>query len=74
MELGEAIHLPTLALPPAQKYPTPSLSLPEAEIPSYKPLVVPPNNLSPPVGVPTILEEAIQEEEQSRKERVHRHS
>ena len=48
MELGEAIHLPTLALPPAQQYPTPSLSLPEAEIPSYKPLVVPPSDLRKP--------------------------
>lgn len=51
MELGEAIHLPTLALPPAQQYPTPSLSLPEAEIPSYKPLVVPPSDLEAPEGV-----------------------
>ena len=48
MEIGEAIHLPTLALPVAQQYPTPSLSLPEAEIPSYKPLVVPPSDLRKP--------------------------
>merc|ERR1712139_100546 len=34
--------------PPAQQYPTPSLSLPEAEIPSYKPLVVPPSDLRKP--------------------------
>ena len=45
---GEAIHLPTLALPPAQQYPTPSLNLPTAEIPSYKPLVVPPSDLRKP--------------------------
>ena len=50
MEIGEAIHLPTLALPVAQQYPTPSLSLPEAEIPSYKPLVVPPSDLREPKG------------------------
>ena len=48
MELGEAIHLPTLALPPAQQYPTPALDLPTAEIPSYKPLVVPPSDLRKP--------------------------
>ena len=45
---GEAIHLPTLALPPAQQYPTPALDLPTADIPSYKPLVVPPSDLRKP--------------------------
>ena len=47
----DSIHLPTLSLPPAQQYSTPSLDLPKADIPSYKPLVVPPNNLKPPDGV-----------------------
>ena len=46
--LGEAIPLPILALPPAQRYPTPTLNLPTAEIPSYKPLVVPPSDLRKP--------------------------
>ena len=46
--LSEAIPLPTLALPPAQQYPTPALNLPTAEIPSYKPLVVPPSDLRKP--------------------------
>ena len=45
---GEAIHFPTLALPPAQQYPTPTLDLPTADIPSYKPLVVPPSDLRKP--------------------------
>ena len=45
---GEAIHLPTLALPPVQQYPTPALDLPTADIPSYKPLVVPPSDLRKP--------------------------
>ena len=49
--LGEAISLPTLALPPAQQYSTPSLNLPTADIPSYKPLVVPPSKLKAPDGV-----------------------
>ena len=48
MELGEPIHLPTLALPLDQQYPTPSLDLPKADIPSYKPLVVPPSDLRKP--------------------------
>ena len=45
------MELPTLALPPAQQYPTPKLNLPTADIPSYKPLVVPPSDLKPPKGV-----------------------
>ncbi len=48
--MKEAIHLPTLALPPAQQYPTPALDLPTADIPSYKPLVVPPSDLRRPEG------------------------
>ena len=48
MELEDGIHLPTLALPPAQQYPTPALNLPTADIPSYKPLVVPPSDLRKP--------------------------
>ncbi len=69
------MNLPSISLPDATgipgaiELPRPIIEEPEAQLPSYKPLVVPPNNLSPPVGVPTILEEAIQEEEQSRKER-----
>ena len=69
------MELPSINLPDASgmpgviQLPRPIIKEPTAKLPSYKPLVVPPNNLSPPVGVPTILEEAIQEEEQSRKER-----
>ncbi len=48
MELGEPIHLPTLALPLDQQYPTPALDLPTADIPSYQPLVVPPSDLRKP--------------------------
>jgi hypothetical protein len=51
IDLGEAIQLPTLALPPTQIYQTPSLDQPVADIPSYKPLVVPPSDLEPPKGV-----------------------
>ena len=57
MGLGEAIHLPTLALPPAQSYPTPSLPLPTADVPSYEPLVVPPQDLRRPEGTKEVQTE-----------------
>ena len=39
------MDLPTLKLPPAQKYETISIPLPTADVPYYKPLVVPPSDL-----------------------------
>lgn len=38
-------------LPEAPVLPPPVLEVPRAEIPRYKPLVVPPSNLQPPPGV-----------------------
>ena len=43
--------LPYLALPEAPLLPPPILDVPKAELPSYKPLVVPPNTLRPPPGI-----------------------
>ena len=43
--------LPYLALPKAPLLPPPILEVPKAELPSYKPLVVPPNTLRPPPGI-----------------------
>ena len=43
--------IPYLVLPEAPIMPPPILEVPKAEIPSYKPLVVPPNTLQPPPGV-----------------------
>lgn len=43
--------LPSYTLPEALEIPAPVLELPQAEIPSYTPLVVPPNTLRPPPGV-----------------------
>ena len=43
--------LPYLALPKAPLLPPPILEVPKAELPSYKPLVVPPNTLQPPPGI-----------------------
>jgi len=51
MNLGEPPVLPVLTLPEAPQLPRPVLEVPRADLPSYKPLVVPPNDLRPPPGV-----------------------
>ena len=48
----EAIPVfPYLELPEAPGLPGPILDLPRADLPSYKPLVVPPSALRPPPGI-----------------------
>ena len=48
----EAIPVfPDLLLPEAPGLPGPILDLPRADLPSYKPLVVPPSVLRPPPGI-----------------------
>ena len=49
--LGEIPLLPHIYLPDTQTLPRPTLSIPTADIPSYKPLVIPPSNLKAPDGV-----------------------
>ncbi len=51
MDLGEPPVLPSLRLPEPLLLPRPVLEVPRADIPSYKPLVVPPSDLRPPPGV-----------------------
>ena len=51
MNLGEPPALPVLKLPEPLALPRPVLEVPRAELPSYKPLVVPPNDLRPPPGI-----------------------
>ena len=51
MEWSEPPILPSLLLPEAPIMPAPVLEVPRAQIPSYKPLVVPPSDLRPPPGV-----------------------
>ena len=51
MEWANPPSLPTLLLPEAPNLPAPVLEVPRADIPSYKPLVVPPNTLQPPPGI-----------------------
>lgn len=51
MEWANPPSLPSLLLPDAPNLPVPILEVPRADIPSYKPLVVPPNTLRPPPGI-----------------------
>ena len=51
MDLGAPPVLPVLRLPEAPLLPRPVLEVPRAELPSYKPIVVPPSDLRPPPGV-----------------------
>jgi len=51
MDLGEPMLLPTMALPEPPRMPVPILEVPDALVPSYKPIVVPPSDLRPPPGV-----------------------
>ena len=47
----QEVVIPTLIIPPIEKYETISIPLPTADIPFYIPLVVPPSDLEAPEGV-----------------------
>ena len=51
MDLGEPPALPYVALPEPLALPVPILEVPDAYVPSYKPIVVPPNALRAPPGI-----------------------
>ena len=51
MDLGAPPVLPVMRLPEPLVLPRPVLEVPRATLPTYKPLVVPPNDLRPPPGV-----------------------
>ena len=51
MEWVTPPKLPSLLLPNAPNLPIPILEVPRADVPSYRPLVVPPNTLRPPPGI-----------------------
>ena len=57
-----SLNLPTQVLPNPPNLPKPILSVPTADIPSYQPMVAPPGELRPPVGVPREGEEGVTEE------------
>ena len=48
---SQKVVIPTLIIPPIEKYETISIPLPTADIPFYIPLVVPPSDLEAPEGV-----------------------
>ena len=51
MDLGEPPALPYMTLPEPPVLPVPILEVPNAHVPSYKPIVVPPSTLKAPPGV-----------------------
>ena len=51
MNLGEPPLFPSITLPEPLQLPVPILEVPRADIPYYKPLVVPPSDLRPPPGI-----------------------
>lgn len=51
MDLGEPPVFPSITLPEPVQLPTPILEVPRADLPSYKPLVVPPSDLRAPPGI-----------------------
>lgn len=65
--------IPYLAIPEAPFMPPPILEVPRAELPSYKPLVVPPNMLQPPPGIKGIDvdDEPQQEEREATSKKQH---
>lgn len=51
MEWEDVPNFPQLVLPEAPLMPDAVLEVPRASLPSYKPLVVPPSSLRPPIGI-----------------------
>ena len=59
--------LPSLTLPEAPILPDAVLEVPRTQLPSYKPLIVPPNTLRPPPGIQGINTEDEPPEEEEAK-------
>ena len=57
-----SISLPSQILPEPPKLPRAILEIPRAEAPSYVPMLAPPSELRPPVGVAKEGEEEVKEE------------
>ncbi len=60
-----SINLPTQILPNPPILPKPILEIPRAQAPTYMPMIAPPDQLSPPVGVPREGEEEVTEDEKT---------
>jgi len=52
-----SLNLPTQVIPDPPRMPEAILSVPRIALPSYKPMVAPPGELKPPVGVPRWTED-----------------
>ena len=63
-----SINLPLNILPEPPILPRPILEVPRADLPSYKPMIAPPEELSPPVGVPREGEEEVKEDKKPQPE------
>ena len=59
------ISLPNQIIPEPPNMPQAVLEIPRAEAPSYVPMLAPPSELRPPVGVPKEGEEEAKEEEKN---------
>ena len=53
MDLGEPLVFPSITIPEPIQLPAPVIEMPQADVPSYTPLVAPPSDLRPPPGVST---------------------
>ena len=67
MSWPEAPQLPSVAVPERIPLPEATLEVPEAELPKYPPLVLPPSNLQPPPGIEGIDKDPPPEEDQETK-------
>ena len=62
------LNLPSQILPEPPNIPQPTLSAPQADIPTYLPMIIPPEGLTPPVGVPREGEEDVKKEDPKPKD------
>tara|TARA_R100000008_G_scaffold81224_1_gene64261 strand:- start:50 stop:526 length:477 start_codon:yes stop_codon:yes gene_type:complete len=60
-----SINLPTQILPNPPILPKPILEIPRAQAPAYMPMIAPPEELRPPVGVPKEGEEEVTEDKKT---------
>ena len=63
-----SINLPLHILPEPPTLPRPILEVPTADVPSYEPMIAPPEELRPPVGVPREGEEEVKEDKKPQPE------
>ena len=63
-----SINLPLHILPEPPTLPKPILEVPTADVPSYEPMIAPPEELRPPVGVPKEGEEEVKEDKKPQPE------